>query len=634
MAANTVVNIDDLEVEALVNRWLSEYFASLAVKRFKENKYDEFDAIRSQLDYVLTLPVDITCILPSMIQVVHFLSRIKGGENHDLAFESADITPLESALMVLEEISHNCHIPVQDLKDVSTSIKEMIIRLFIKNDRFDKAQEMLNKHFPTSVGKESVFRSLIRQKSKAHETIEQLNFQRFAEEMVDFCQKNLPSRDPFLHKAAMQLLQERKIRGQATECSDRNDPVLSCSQVPSVQVATRFSVIQKTRLELAYTALAADMDNRKTFTQLEEEVDLEREETEEPGLQPSPGPERHISVCNELECRLQRDAGSPMEASPADQPQQTHALPETQAGSLSKTPPVLRSRRPYSVARLVMEPDSQPSSQCTIASETLVELFGSEISTEDQPQPQATVDETPLECSEDEIEVTVPTRKRPRSTRKPHTRASAHQGVLSTASEEESPDSMTNREPFNQSTSSIRGNSRQTDSSVDEEEDPQEMVRTPEQPKEPTENPQNQNPSTTDEMHISDSSLDSSPNEDQPSVPQKSSTPHKASDRGKGPSCSKWKVLYNSAKESKETWSDEESYFTSKKSKKLDETTSSVSGHKRRMWTESETQMLKKGVQKFGEGNWSKINSHYSFNDRTNVNLKDRWRTMQKLKLV
>ncbi|KAI3377770.1 hypothetical protein L3Q82_008911 [Scortum barcoo] len=95
------------------------------------------------------------------------------------------------------------------------------------------------------------------------------------------------------------------------------------------------------------------------------------------------------------------------------------------------------------------------------------------------------------------------------------------------------------------------------------------------------------------------------------------------------------KQLYNNAKESKETWSDEELYFTSrKKSVSHNESTISNSGHKKRKWTESETNKLKEGVKKFGEGNWSKIQAYYSFKDRTNINLKDRWRTLKKLKMV
>ncbi|XP_052409852.1 telomeric repeat binding factor a isoform X3 [Carassius gibelio] len=76
-----------------------------------------------------------------------------------------------------------------------------------------------------------------------------------------------------------------------------------------------------------------------------------------------------------------------------------------------------------------------------------------------------------------------------------------------------------------------------------------------------------------------------------------------------------------------ENWSDEESLFSS---------TSGRSSKKssRKMWTVQESEWLKEGVRRFGAGHWEKIRSSFPFTERTAVNLKDRWRTMLKLRLV
>ena len=53
-------------------------------------------------------------------------------------------------------------------------------------------------------------------------------------------------------------------------------------------------------------------------------------------------------------------------------------------------------------------------------------------------------------------------------------------------------------------------------------------------------------------------------------------------------------------------------------------------GGVRRPFSEEEEKYLIEGVKKYGEGKWSLILTSYPFVGRTNVNLKDKWRNMQK----
>ncbi|KAM4029345.1 telomeric repeat-binding factor 1 isoform 2-T2 [Anomaloglossus baeobatrachus] len=64
------------------------------------------------------------------------------------------------------------------------------------------------------------------------------------------------------------------------------------------------------------------------------------------------------------------------------------------------------------------------------------------------------------------------------------------------------------------------------------------------------------------------------------------------------------------------------------------ETSCNSATRRKQPWTWEEDEQLKKGVKKYGVGNWSKMLMNYKFHNRTGVMLKDRWRTMKKLNIV
>lgn len=634
MATQQIVNSNQSEVESLVNRWVVDYYLSLALELLEKRQFADFCDIRDVLAQVLLRPFEATDVMQTKIRVLEFLSRIYEGESLESSFESDhSVSPLESALVVLESINQQCSIPQQDFKNVCTSLKEMMVAILIKNNEFDRAKMLLRKHFPKpNVGKKAIFMDLISQRTKRHQVIEQIDFQQFKEDMLAFSQRLCPFTVPFLHKAAKRLI-ERLPEGddKAGGPDEQNNPDLSTApQIHIIHcVPSKISIIQRTRLEAVFKALAAGSVER-TFVELEEEVEKDL------SLHHSAAPLNDANRDSEQDGLFQRDSGSPMEASPADQPPQTDAVPETQAESRSNVPAEPGKRALYSVARLVVELDSQESSQCTTASQA-----EPDVRTENPPESPADHNKRRLQNPVTDIKVATPIRNLPRRTSTYRSsRASTSRGETSADSEEDPPVLVAEAETSveKQHNTSLGSDSPESKQLSDSEEDPQEVpvtCRTPvkKRPKQLASSSSSSNPGHVSDDCVIDSSGDSSPNLFSPKqAPGTSSTPQEDSARGKGPSHSKWKVMYNNAKEGKDTWSDEESYFPSKK--RSHESTLSNSGHKKMKWTESETQRLKEGVKKFGEGNWSKIKAYYSFDGRSNINLKDRWRTMKKLKMV
>ncbi|XP_070356866.1 telomeric repeat-binding factor 2 isoform X3 [Equus asinus] len=120
--------------------------------------------------------------------------------------------------------------------------------------------------------------------------------------------------------------------------------------------------------------------------------------------------------------------------------------------------------------------------------------------------------------------------------------------------------------------------------------------------------------------------LDSSRELD-PASPSKPTVLNQSLPGEKNPKVPKGKWNSSNGVEEKDTWVEEDELFPVQ----APDEESATSITKKQKWTVEESEWVKAGVQKYGEGNWAAISKNYPFVNRTAVMIKDRWRTMKRL---
>ncbi|XP_077480025.1 telomeric repeat binding factor a isoform X2 [Stigmatopora argus] len=630
------------ETEPIVNRWLVDYYISLAWELFQKDQYDEFCEVRDLISRIVLRPVAKNDVIPRKVLVMQLLSRVNEGEKLDMTFESDEsMSPLESALLQLESLGEGIDIPQEDLKKMSNSIKEMIVKLFIKNNEFSKAEQALCHFANIMFAKKEIYMDLIHRRSNEHKDIEEINFKQFKDEISAFCEKFCPLTVPLLHKTAREILNRLDKQSKTlSTISDESDECGPSSLVnPQMQICGS-QIIPKKRLEIAYQALA--IANRITipFSVLEEEVqqeikgkvptlngeDANQNSNSEELFQHNFGsPHQAVPATPPTQTRSPhqtalatppKQTGSPHQAALATPPTQTGTTPQSKSGSLQNRARENRSgsvRNRINLAKMVIDPDSQESS-LSRSQEIGVAVREEMIPNGDCRAPHTETEALPL-----------------RSVRSPR-RIRKNRYLEASPSTNEESSSTPTRSQLSPRTdrTELLPNGTDTESEdlsgcIDELLNSPVINETPE--KQCSSSVFNRSLGNKDGVLVMDTALDTSPSVDVrcPSPP-KSSTPNTKTPK------SKWKVLLSSAKESTVSWTDEDD-LVEKDSRGSSDTTS-ILGQKKRKWTAEESKKLQEGVKKYGEGHWSKIKDVYSFKDRTNVQLKDRWRTMKKSKLV
>ncbi|XP_016110579.1 telomeric repeat binding factor a [Sinocyclocheilus grahami] len=637
-SASKACSLSSPSDERIINRWGFDYYVFKALSAFRDADYTAFTHFTSIIEHLVVRPVDGHSDMIVKLRCMQFLSRINNG----------------------------------DKLGACLCLSVQLVMVCLRGGEFARAEEVLLRHFSDaadSAGKKKLFESLIRRRRSSHSVLQLSSYADFKQDMLDFIERQYRVPEPFL----LQMLKRSGHPGVSSEpvtSSSQDRQKTSAAAEDHGSVSARLSLRS---LRQVYGVLSERYGVSVSFTQLEQELEEEEEEEQE-----EESPELHLALSETQPetayaamtiSRLVQEDDSQLSAEEEEEETQIRIV--VPSGPDSDDPevqtPVRRSDTQNS--------ECSSAQICTPARHTQKRnriLLSSDVESEDpaasppasrrssrHKQQQKKSDLSESECVLMEVQCSsaqVSSPARPSSSSSsPAVRRSdrdtQRQSRILLSSDMESEDPAVSP-PASRRSSRHKQQQKKSDLSVGESA----PVSTPARPSSPASvtrsdrDTQNQSsemevedggssvqhstparPSATDAPRQNRSVTVSSESEDHSSSPA-AQTSRRRSSPSSGGAHSRRRARWQDVSGTHENWSDEESLFSATSGAHTSHRSSKK--YSRKMWTVQESEWLKEGVQRFGVGHWEKIRSAFPFTGRTAVNLKDRWRTMLKLRLV
>ncbi|XP_075367270.1 telomeric repeat-binding factor 2 isoform X2 [Mycteria americana] len=503
--------------EETVNGCVLQFYFHQAMAAYRSGRNRDFRQLRDVMQALLLRPLEKEPVVAQMLRIMQLLSQIEEGENLDCTFDKeSELTPLESAIGVLELIQKEFSVAEKTMEAVQKMVKEAAVIVCIKNREFDKASKIVKRHMgkePKSQKKRNELLTVIREKNFTHPVVKNFSYKNFQQSVFQFLKTYVDDSEPLLLTIMKKTLNSEhaeepkylsvtpesangpKDQAAAPEPSGRAKGPAGASE-PAETAEDLEGAPNPAESADDPAAAPEPMEGASDFAAAPEPM--------EGATDPAATPEHITAAVNVLE-----DASEPMEISkePAAAPElpgvsfrdsertKRRKEEENQDSEISDPPKIPhKGKRLLTISKLVMEQDSQYSESS------------------------------------------------------------------------ESPDSS--QEP---------------------------VVSSASRP--------------VQKLH------------DQPV-----STKSAKSFQGR------WNSSYG--EEEKDSWSEEDELFSDAASFGTNSHNATVFGSKKQKWTIQESEWIKEGVKKFGEGRWKAICQKYPFQNRTAVMIKDRWRTMKKLGIL
>ncbi|XP_028931163.1 telomeric repeat-binding factor 2 isoform X4 [Ornithorhynchus anatinus] len=294
---------DEARLEEAVNRWVLKFYFHEALRAFRSGRYGDFRQIRDIMQ--------------------------------DCSFDmEAELTPLESAIVVLETIKTEFPLTEAVVESSRKLVKEAAVIICIKNKEFEKASKILKKHMskdPSTQKLRNDLLNIIRERNWAHPVIQNFSYETFQQKMLRFLESHTDDAEPFLLTTAKKVLKSQSA-AEGTVTEDKHlapEPVEKPSKEPFRQLPESPATFGISALKGAFKTLSTFQDPDAAFTKLDQKDILIPEQT---------------SPSAALKNKRQRRTESPS-SEPTDSTELQH-----------------KNKR-LTISRLVLEQDSQISSE-------------------------------------------------------------------------------------------------------------------------------------------------------------------------------------------------------------------------------------------------------------------------------
>ncbi|XP_036044437.1 telomeric repeat-binding factor 2 isoform X2 [Onychomys torridus] len=266
----------EAQLEEAVNRWVLKFYFYEALRAFRSSRYGDFRQIRDIMQALLVRPLGKEHTVSRLLRVMQCLSRIEEGENLDCSFDmEAELTPLESAINVLEMIKTEFTLTEAVVESSRKLVKKAAVIICIKNKEFEKASKILKKYMskdPTTQKLRTDLLNIIREKNLAHPVIQNFSYETFQQKMLRFLESHLDDAEPYLLTMAKKALKSESAASSAgkEEKQPVLEPVEKPLREPSRQPRNTPATIGIRTLKAAFSALSTAQDSEAAFAKLDQ----------------------------------------------------------------------------------------------------------------------------------------------------------------------------------------------------------------------------------------------------------------------------------------------------------------------------------------------------------------------------